>query len=128
MHFHERQTDLWVALNGRATVSLVDLRPVIAETSDRPVVEQFALAAGGAVLIPSRVAHGFLAAEAFELLYLVTVEYDGTDEYGFAWNDPAVGLEWPPARPILSSRDSTVGSMREAIAAARQRETVAPAM
>ena len=64
-------------------------------------------------MIPTGVAHGFLALEPLELLYLVTNEYDGSDELGFAWDDPAVGVPWPnvtgtpDGRPILSDRDMT---------------------
>ena len=42
----------------------------------------------------------------------MTNEYDGTDELGFAWDDPAVGVSWPVlaetpgGRPILSERDA----------------------
>ena len=50
------------------------------------------------VVIPTGVAHGFLALEPLELLYLVTNEYDGSDELGFAWDDPAV------ARPVAGRR------------------------
>jgi dTDP-4-dehydrorhamnose 3,5-epimerase len=63
------------------------------------------------VVIPVGVAHGFLALEPLELVYLVTNEYDGTDELGFAWDDPAVDVPWPmldltpDGRPILSERD-----------------------
>ena len=48
-----------------------------------------------------------------ELLYLVTNEFDGTDELGFAWDDPAVAVPWPvvegtpDGRPILSDRDKS---------------------
>ena len=58
-------------------------------------------------------AHGFLALEALQLLYLVTNEYDGSDELGFAWDDPAVGVPWPlvtttpGGRPIVSDRDAS---------------------
>src|SRR5687767_15711465 len=45
------------------------------------------LMAGDAVLIPPGVAHGLLALQDVKLLYLVSSEYDGTDENGFAWND-----------------------------------------
>ena len=48
--------------------------------------------------IPAGVAHGFLALEPLELLYLVTNEFDGSDELGFAWDDPAVAVPWPRAR------------------------------
>ena len=79
-----------------------------------PVVETRELAADGWVSIPTGVAHGFLAIEPLQLVYLVTNEYDGSDELGFAWDDPAVGgalaasLEaTPDGRPILSERDLT---------------------
>ena len=71
------------------------------------------------VVIPAGVAHGFLAMEALRLLYLVTNEYDGSDELGFAWDDPAVGVPWPvvdatsDGRPILSERDASNPSLAE---------------
>jgi dTDP-4-dehydrorhamnose 3,5-epimerase len=49
------------------------------------------------------------------LLYLVTNEYDGTDEYGFAWNDAEAGATWPEGQPILSVRDATAPSLSEAL-------------
>ena len=77
----------------------------------QPVVETRELVADDWVIIPTGVAHGFLALDALELVYLVTNEYDGTDELGFAWDDPAVRVPWPviaatpDGRPILSERD-----------------------
>ena len=56
------------------------------------------LAADGWVYIPTGVAHGFLAIEPLQLVYLVTNEYDGADELGFAWDDPAVAVPWPRSR------------------------------
>ena len=64
-------------------------------------------------------AHGFLALEPLQMSYLVTAEHDGTDELGFAWDDPAVGVDWPPVpgtpdgRPILSDRDRTSPPLAE---------------
>ena len=71
--------------------------------------------------IPTGVAHGFLALTDLTLLYLVTNEYDGSDELGFAWDDPAVGVPWPPVaatsdgRPILSDRDRSNPSLAELV-------------
>jgi dTDP-4-dehydrorhamnose 3,5-epimerase len=31
--------------------------------------------------------------------------YDGSDEHGLAWNDPALRLDWGVSHPILSHRD-----------------------
>ena len=110
LHYHKRQLDYWIVASGRAFVALVDVRP--AERGDGPaVVETRELAADDWAVIPAGVAHGFLALEPLEMLYLVTNEYDGADELGFAWDDPAVGVPWPPVpgtpdgRPVLSDRD-----------------------
>jgi dTDP-4-dehydrorhamnose 3,5-epimerase len=110
LHYHRRQLDYWVVASGRAFVALVDVRPVAAGAGP-VVVETRELAADDWVVIPVGVAHGFLAIEPLELIYLVTNEYDGTDELGFAWDDPAVAVPWPSVaatpdgRPILSERD-----------------------
>ena len=69
-----------------------------------PIVETRILETDASVVIPSGVAHGFLALEPLELLYLVTNEFDGSDELGFAWDDLAVAVPWPqvdtPARTL----------------------------
>jgi dTDP-4-dehydrorhamnose 3,5-epimerase-like enzyme len=56
----------------------------------------------------------------------VTNEYDGTDELGFAWDDPALEVAWPTipgtpdGRPILSGRDTANPSLAELLV--RQRD------
>jgi dTDP-4-dehydrorhamnose 3,5-epimerase len=32
--------------------------------------------------------------------------YNGNDEFGVAWNDPALGLTWGVEAPIVSARDA----------------------
>ena len=120
LHYHRRQLDYWTVASGRAFVALVDVRP--AESSSGPAaVETRELAADDWVVIPAGVAHGFLALEPLEMLYLVTNEYDGADELGFAWDDPEVGVPWPPVeatadgRPILSDRDRSNPSLAELV-------------
>jgi dTDP-4-dehydrorhamnose 3,5-epimerase len=126
LHFHRRQLDHWIVASGRAFVALVDVRPVVAKPSDPPLVEVREIAADATVTIPAGVAHGFLALEPLELVYLVTGEFDGTDELGFAWDDPAAVVPWPqvPAtpdgRPILSDRDRSNPSLAELVARLRE--------
>ena len=126
LHVHRRQLDHWIVLSGRAFVAVVDIRPLLEDTSGRPGAVTRVLTADETVTIPAGVAHGFLALEPLELLYLVTAEYDGTDELGFAWDDPAVAIEWPPVAdtpnglPILSSRDRTNPNLHELIAGLRR--------
>jgi dTDP-4-dehydrorhamnose 3,5-epimerase len=110
LHLHRRQLDRWVVASGRAFVGLVDVRPML-DGDPRPGVETRELATDDWVEIPVGVAHGFLAIEPLELVYFVTTVYDGSDELGFAWDDPLAAVPWPvPAatgdgRPILSERD-----------------------
>jgi dTDP-4-dehydrorhamnose 3,5-epimerase len=124
MHFHDRQADLWIVLSGRAFVALTDLRGLIAEHGGEAAEassETLALPAGSALFIPRGVAHGFLALEELTLAYLVSAEYDGTDEHGFSWDDPAAQIAWPGVSPVLSDRDRSNPRLDEAVAAARQR-------
>lgn len=119
LHFHLRQTDMWVVLDGVAHVSLVDVRAPLATGTASPSAFSELLGPGEAVVIPEGVAHGFWAVEPLTLLYMVTNEYDGTDEHGFAWNDPEAAAVWPAELPILSGRDQEAPSMSDAIAAAQ---------
>ncbi len=125
LHYHRRQLDYWVVVSGRALVALVDVRLVLSGTGDRPVVETRELTADDWVVIPAGVAHGFLALDELQLLYLVTNEFDESDEMGFAWDDPAVGVPWPAVegtpdgRPILSERDRTNPPLEVLVASLR---------
>jgi len=122
LHLHRRQLDYWVVLGGRAFVALVDARGPINGVAPAATVEARELGQHDWVIIPAGVAHGFLALEALQLLYLVTNEYDGSDELGFAWDDPAVGVPWPvvsatsDGRPILSERYASNPSLAELVA------------
>jgi dTDP-4-dehydrorhamnose 3,5-epimerase len=122
LHYHRRQLDYWIVASGRAFVALVDVRPLLERTGSRALVETRVLAADEWVVIPTGVAHGFLALERLDMLYLVTNEYDGSDELGFAWDDPAVGVPWPvvaatpDGRPILSERDRSNPALAELVA------------
>jgi dTDP-4-dehydrorhamnose 3,5-epimerase len=120
LHYHRRQLDYWVVAIGRAFVALVDVRPVMRGVGQAEV-ETRELAADEFVVIPAGIAHGFLALERLEVIYLVTNEFDGSDELGFAWDDPAVGVPWPvleatpDGRPILSERDQSNPSLAELV-------------
>lgn len=125
LHLHRRQLDHWIVVAGRALVALVDVRPLLAGTVGRPAVELRVAPADAAVTIPAGVAHGFLALEPLELAYFVTSEYDGSDELGFAWDDPAVGIAWPAVaatadgRPIVSERDRSNPPLADLVARLR---------
>jgi dTDP-4-dehydrorhamnose 3,5-epimerase len=57
---------------------------------------------------PEGFAHGFLTLEdGTEFLYKCTAPYAPAHEHSLAWNDPAVGIDWPlDAPPSLSAKDA----------------------
>lgn len=58
------------------------------------------------IYIPVGFAHGFcVLSEVAEVQYKVSTPYDGAHECSIRWNDPAIGVEWPVASPLLSDRD-----------------------
>lgn len=59
--------------------------------------------------VPEGFAHGFLTLEDdTDFLYKCTAPYAPQHEASLAWDDPAVGIEWPleGIQPILSPKDA----------------------
>ncbi len=112
LHYHFRQIDYWFVAKGRIRVGLLDLRR---SSSTRLANETFEMSDENAtgLFIPVGVAHGFLTLEEVVLTYLVDNYYDGKDEYGVAWNDPDIGMDWGITSPELSPRDVTNRRLRE---------------
>ncbi len=105
LHYHRRQADAWYMVSGTAQVALADLR----DPGSPPVVATLELTGGqpATLLIPPGVAHGFLALTDIDLIYWVTHPYDASDEFGVAWDDPALRVPWARSDPILSDRDAS---------------------
>jgi dTDP-4-dehydrorhamnose 3,5-epimerase len=114
LHLHRHQADLWVIVDGHPFVALVDTRPATTGTGS-PLVATFDAVSGDTLYLPAGVAHGFYARDPITLVYFVTNAYDGTDELGFAWDDPDAGVRWPDPEPILSGRDASAPPLRELI-------------
>ena len=56
--------------------------------------------------VPPGFAHGFcVLSERADFLYKCTDYYNPGDEYGIAWDDPAIGIEWPGGPFTLSDKD-----------------------
>jgi dTDP-4-dehydrorhamnose 3,5-epimerase len=106
LHLHLRQADLWIVVDGHPFVALVDVRPMTSG-HEGPIVEGIEAGPGDSFYLPAGVAHGFYAHDPITLVYLVTNEYDSTDELGFVWDDPDAAVPWPDRQPILSARDAT---------------------
>jgi len=56
--------------------------------------------------IPVGFAHGFcVLTGTAEVEYKCSALYDPADEFGIAWNDPTLAIQWPITDPLLSGRD-----------------------
>ena len=101
---------------GRAFLVAVDIR------KDSPTLGQWfgievAAEDRKQVWAPAGFARGFCAlSDAVEIQYKCTAIYNASAESGIRWDDPAVGIEWPVARPILSSKDARARTLAEWLA------------
>jgi dTDP-4-dehydrorhamnose 3,5-epimerase len=112
LHFHRRQIDYWVPFAGRMRVGLFDLRresPTFRSGETLEIGEDNPVG----VYVPEGVAHGFLALTDAILTYVVDNYFDGTDEYGVAWDDPDIAMPWGTDSPILSPRDRKNPRLRD---------------
>ena len=58
--------------------------------------------------VPVGFAHGFcVMSDVADVHYKCSDFYVPQDDGGIAWNDPALGIVWPCAAPILSGKDCT---------------------
>ncbi|HUA46101.1 MAG TPA: dTDP-4-dehydrorhamnose 3,5-epimerase [Solirubrobacteraceae bacterium] len=64
---------------------------------------------------PDGFAHGFcVLSEVADVVYMTSAYYDPSLESGFAYDDPAVGIEWPEGVELIASaRDAAAPSLAE---------------
>ncbi|MBR5458642.1 MAG: dTDP-4-dehydrorhamnose 3,5-epimerase family protein, partial [Burkholderiaceae bacterium] len=60
--------------------------------------------------------HGFKSlTEDVEVLYKVDRPYHPASEVTIRWDDPAIGIEWGIANPVLSQKDANALSLEEQV-------------
>jgi dTDP-4-dehydrorhamnose 3,5-epimerase len=61
------------------------------------------------LFVPIGFAHGFcVTSDVADVVYKCSSYYDAATESGIAYDDPAIGVEWPvQLEPVVSERDST---------------------
>jgi len=116
LHFHRRQADYWWVCRGRMLAALYDLRagsPTHGARFEAGLGEEDG--PGYGLYVPPGVAHGFLAETDLLMQYMVDHVYDGEDEFGVAWDDPALGIAWPSRDPVVSDRDRSNPPLAEVL-------------
>lgn len=94
-HVHCKQTDWWYVAAGVIKVALYDTRPdspthgelqeLLMGDEQPPIV----------LKIPPGVAHGYrVLSGPAHVFYIVSHEYDGTDEGRIPHDDPTIGYDW----------------------------------
>ncbi|NJM66137.1 MAG: dTDP-4-dehydrorhamnose 3,5-epimerase [Acaryochloris sp. RU_4_1] len=64
--------------------------------------------------IPPGFAHGFcVLSETADFLYKCTDFYYPDDDYGVAWNDPDLAIDWLLEQPTLSSKDEALPKLKD---------------
>ena len=102
------QDKLVRVIRGAVLDVAVDIRPD-SPTFGRHVAVRLDAAEGPTLLVPKGFAHGFCTLEPdTEVVYKVTDYYAPSHDRGLAWNDPALGIDWPVTdrEAVLSDRDT----------------------
>jgi dTDP-4-dehydrorhamnose 3,5-epimerase len=69
---------------------------------------------GAALFIPPGFAHGFQTLEDDTAIgYAISPDFVPGDGRGIAWNDPAIGIDWPILPPcMMSQRDMNLSTLK----------------
>ena len=107
------QAKLVRCLRGRIFDVAVDLRRG-SPTFARSVGVELSATGGEQLFVPAGFGHAFLTLEDdCEVAYKVDAYYAPESDGGIAWNDDALGIEWPlvGGDPILSDKDAALPSL-----------------
>lgn len=114
MHFQPGMAKLVRSVRGAVLDVLVDIRPDSATFGEW---EAFALndETFHQLYCPDGFAHGFcVLSESADIVYGCSAYYNPELEQGFAYDDPAVGIEWPSGVELRASeRDRTAPPLSE---------------
>lgn len=105
MHFQPGQAKLVRCLRGAIFDVIVDIRagsPTFGQWEGHELNDD----THHQLYVPDGFAHGFcVLSDVADVVYKVSAYYDPTTEGGFAFDDPAVGIDWPGGADALSASE-----------------------
>jgi dTDP-4-dehydrorhamnose 3,5-epimerase len=94
-HVHQKQTDWWYVAVGTIKAALYDTRP---DSPTHGELQELLMGEGHPSIvlkIPPGVAHGYRVLKGpAHVFYIVSHEYDGTDEGRIPPDDAEIGYDW----------------------------------
>jgi dTDP-4-dehydrorhamnose 3,5-epimerase len=67
------------------------------------------------MFVPAGFAHGYcVLSESADVAYLCSDYYRPDGDRGVRWDDPAIGIEWPPGDKLLSAKDRALPLLADA--------------
>jgi dTDP-4-dehydrorhamnose 3,5-epimerase len=114
VHVHVKHSDYLILLRGRASIGLRDLRRG-SPTDGMTALLEMQGDELHSLTIPPGVAHGFYFHQRSTHVYAVSQYWESSDELGCYWADPALGINWPQAKPLISERDARLPWLGELV-------------
>ena len=109
----EPQGKLVTVLDGRVLDVAVDVRRG-SPTFGRSATLELTGDEGVQLWIPPGFAHGFVVlSDVAAFAYKCTTAYSPADELTVRWDDPALGIDWRVADPVLSDKDAAAPTLAE---------------
>ncbi len=106
MHVHLRHDEYFHLLDGHVFVGLHDVRPG-SPTQGLSSLYEFGADTDVSLVFPRGLLHGWLFTRDSVHIQATSEDYDDyrdDDNFGCAWNDPALDLPWPSTPNRVSSR------------------------
>jgi dTDP-4-dehydrorhamnose 3,5-epimerase len=92
-------------VRGRIFDAIVDLRPD-SPTFRRSTSVELDDTGADALFVPAGFAHGYQTLrDDTDVIYAMSARYAPAAARSIRWNDPALGIAWPLAQPVLSAAD-----------------------
>ena len=127
MHFQPGQAKLIRCARGKIFDVVVDIRvgaPTFGQWEGYELDDE----RHRQLLCPDGFAHGFcVISEVADVAYKTSAYYDPESESGFAFDDPAVAIQWPPGLELIASgRDRAAPALAQIAGTLPFRYPVAP--